>query len=240
MDRPGRPRRFAVAMALLTLGALFAGCSQPRPERLVDGGFEQGMGPWHIITGDPNWLQPEISARLAFVGNQSLRTHLVPKATTGLSVIAGALQQIPATPGAGIPATLTGHYFVRGWNSTASKTYVQVVVMLYAQNGTQATQCQGLPNEYPCQLSFVLGGVSQRPLNAANRRFVFVDTAVPVQGRWNSFSLPVADAFREQWGAADPPARELRVYLEVRYEKESVADTHSADVDVYWDDVSWT
>ncbi|MEA3203540.1 MAG: hypothetical protein QOI63_1215 [Thermoplasmata archaeon] len=228
---PARP----LLLALLACVPL-AGCAQPR-ELLADGGFEAGLGPWHAIAGDPNWIPPELAAQ-AFAGNASLRTHLVPRQTAGLSVIAGALQQVQFTPGAALPRTLTGHYFVRHWNSTAARTYLQAVVMLYARNGTADTQCQQLPNEYPCQVAFVLGGVSERPLNVANRRFVFVATPVPQAGRWTDFSIPVADTFRDEWGAVDPPARELRVYLEVRYEKADKDDAHAADVDVLWDGLS--
>lgn len=232
-------RRRAVAFAWLAVGAglAAAGCGSPRPNLLVNGGFEQGSTGWQAAAGAQDWVPFEVSHAHALTGNASLRTHLTGKPTNSSSLVAGAYQEIDLDRAGPLPAHLTGAYYVDAWSSSAPKTYLQVVVMAYALNGTTVPICNGIPNKYSCQVAFVLGGVSERPINIGNRRFVFLATPVPATGRWVHFDAPVASAFADAWGAKAPPLRWVRVYLEARYEEPADHVTPAVDVDAYWDDV---
>lgn len=223
---------------LLVLASALAGCGA-RGDLVENGGFEEGDGePWHRHPTSTDWLPFELTTERVLSGQQALRTHVTSPGNGGASVIAGAMQEIELRPGRALPGSLEGSFYVSNWSSDAPRTYVQAVIMLTADPTVGGVQCDGLPNQYPCQMAFILGGIGEPPLSIGNRRFVFLREEVPPLGEWVPFSIPVAEAFAEAWGADEPPTRQLTLYLEARYETDGAPEGARVDVDVAWDEVS--
>lgn len=228
---------------LLALVALVsAGCLSPKGNILQNAGFEEGDAEWFWLPDSASWLRGfEIVNGSAHEGDGGLRTRLLHNGTSKTAIV-GAVQEITRDEmGGRLPERLTGWYRVDAWQppeDADARAYAQVVLGLFPRSGARDEVCPGVRIPSPCQLSYPLLGITDKPFNITNRKFVFLGDGSVRQGEWIRFEMSPRADFEREWGVEPRLFHHAWLYLEVRYERNEGTNVNSpVALDIRWDDV---
>ena len=210
----------------------------PNPETnlLPNHSFESPTpDPWYDFSErSPSWLPYSISDSVAHTGTHAAHLHMDSadqQPTT--TAIHGVVQSLSA-PNKALPAYISGHYKVTNWNRSTPKQYLQLVFMASRPPNKPAG------TNYPTyQLAIPLAGVTEPPIEIANRRFAFDPISLPpqepIQDQWIFFEYNLPDLYQQHWGFIPENSKDFRVFFEVRYDNRDPDADQPATADVYYD-----
>ncbi len=191
----------------------------------VNGGFEDGAGPWCSLDSSA-WGTPfSVSDERAYAGDQSALLQLRSD-DGGAERVYGVVQEVAGNE---FPETLFAEYFVERWEQGTPIQYLQVVVIVWDADNAPV-------NVGNHQIRYIIAGVDSQPTFISNARYVMVSEAQPSVGEWVHFERDVRQDFLELWGSVPEGYDRLRVLFEVRWDDRTPDDDPSL-ADVYYDDL---
>ena len=205
----------------LLLMVLFLGCQQSEPNLLMNPSFEEGEEPWFWMETSIYWQGFHISDQTTRTGGKSCLTVLEASPQPQRTLVVGAVQEIVTSD---VPGKFSGYYYVKTWEKTSEKMYIQVVVIFFQEEGY---------NSPSTQLRYILAGISKKPFAIDNAKFIFVTREEPETGKWIYFERNLKEDLLSTWGEI-PSFKRVGIYLEVRYDS-FLLDAVKAEV--YWDDI---
>jgi hypothetical protein len=221
--------RCAAAVAALAVAAVLAwscgGGEKPTGNLFINPGFEQGSGPWASLTTEAWEPHFDLATGEGHEAPASAFLQMRTDDTSPGTRIWGVMQEVSPKK---FPDLLEGWYRVDNWDHATAKQYLQVVVIAFGSTNAP----ENFPNH---QIRYILGGISAPPFVINNAKYVFINTADPVQGQWQEFRRDVANDFRELWGDVPRGFEKIRVLFEVRYDDKTPTEHPAADV--HYDDL---
>jgi hypothetical protein len=198
----------------------------PAPNLLLNPGFEGGDTPW-IFRDQPEWSGFRTTEEAARSGEAGLRLELRDPGDASGVHIAGAVQEVRGL--AEFPEFISGFYRVEDWQpQDVAFQYVQFVVVVAGGD---------YGDEYDShQIRVPLAGAESEPFQLLNARWLFLSRDQPVVGEWVYFGYPLRQAFIDKWGKAPATWDGIEIFLEVRYDGKTAADS-GMSADVSFDDL---
>ncbi len=210
-----------LAILAILLIVFFTGCQQLDLNLLENPSFEEGDEPWFWMETSEYWQSFHISDQTARTGNKSCLTFLEASPRPQKTLVVGAVQEILTSD---VPEKVSGYYYVKTWEKTVEKMYIQVVIIFFEDEEAN----------YPStQLRYVLAGISKEPFALGNAKFIFVTREEPVTETWMYFERNLNEDLLTMWGKV-PSFKRIGIYLEVRYDDVPLDDV---EAEIYWDDI---
>lgn len=196
---------------------------------LLNPGFEDGQQGWNTAKNPFT-----VTSEQALSGSAAAELTMRDTTESPVTNTYTFFQEI--TP-AEFPEVLSFNYLVKHWVKGTAKQYISVTVIAYG--GTDAfPDCPGeTPDECPnYQIRYILGGVSQNPIQVENAKYIYVSRDEPSLDEWVPVTRDLERDFQNTWGAIPKNPEKVRIVAEVRYDDRQ-GDDGPMEADVYFDDM---
>lgn len=235
--------RGKVSQLAFALGALlFASSCQllgfAQDNALANPGFEAGREGWSWRDQSPYWSDFSVVDSHARSGERAAHLALRQAATDPPrpAGVYGVVQELPPEI---IPERVGGWYRVERWEKDApdAHLYLQLVAIVWGDPRTPEIvnprrPPRGLRNY---QLRYYLAGADRPAFRLANGRILLLSRALPVQGEWVHFEVPVREHLLREWGVVPEGHEFIRLLFEARWD--GLPAGASVHADVYFDDL---
>jgi hypothetical protein len=194
---------------------------------LLNPGFETDEPSWY---SHENWkTQFKYNNKIVKTGKQSAFLELDSRTEGSQSSrVHGVVQDIK--PGV-FPEIISGNYYVENWQKGTTRQYLQMVVIVFGPDNIPR-DIQGGGNY---QIRYILAGTKVDPFEIKNAKYVYVNSADPVIGRWVHFERNLIDDFKKEWNDIPKSFTSIRVFFEARWDGRT--ETTPITGKVYYDDL---